>query len=203
MDAMDMNRRCILLRHGRTRGNEESRYTGCRTDEGLSGAGRREAMERRDELERLIPSDAMLFSGPMRRVTETAEILFGDRQIMLLDEMRETDFGDLEGKNFEELKDDPAYCAWVDSGGTLPFPGGEGREETEQRSLKGLYEALRLCPEDRPLCIICHGGNIMALMSRLTGGDFYDFQTGNLTGYDLRLSVDGERIVVVSYHRLG
>ncbi|MBR4530375.1 MAG: histidine phosphatase family protein [Lachnospiraceae bacterium] len=198
-----MYRRCILLRHAATPGNEEKRYTGCRTDEALSEAGRRMVLEKRTELLMRIPADAALFSSPLRRASETAEILSDDRQITPLQEMRETDFGDFEGKNYEELKEDPAYCAWIDSGGTLPFPGGESREEVTARSMAGLREALRRTPADRTACIICHGGNIMAVMSALTGGDFYDFQTGNLTGYDLELETDGERILVTAYHRLG
>ena len=196
-------RRCILLRHARTRGNEERRYIGARTDEGLSPAGRREVLDRREALIRQVPSEAWLFSGPLRRTLETAEILFGDRPVRILEEMRETDFGDFEGKNYEELKDDPAYRAWIDSNGALPFPAGESREEMITRSMDGLYRALRLCPADKPLCILCHGGNIMGIMSRLTGRDFYDFQVGNLTGYDLEFDSDGQRIVDVSYHRLG
>ena len=87
-----MYRRCILLRHAATPGNEEKRYTGCRTDEALSEAGRRMVLEKRTELLMRIPADAALFSSPLRRASETAEILSDDRQITPLQEMRETDF---------------------------------------------------------------------------------------------------------------
>ncbi len=47
------------------------------------------------------------------------------------------DFGQFEGKNYEELKDNPDYQKWIDSNGTLPFPGGEPREQFIRRSMEG------------------------------------------------------------------
>ena len=47
------------------------------------------------------------------------------------------DFGQFEGKNYEELKDNPDYQKWIDSNGTLPFPGGESREQFIRRSMEG------------------------------------------------------------------
>ena len=43
----------------------------------------------------------------------------------------------MRGKNYEELKDDPCYQKWIDSNGTLPFPGGESREQFIRRSMEG------------------------------------------------------------------
>ena len=40
----------------------------------------------------------------------------------------------------------------------------------------------------------------MAIMSHLTGKDYYDFQTGNLEGYTLRFEYD-EGIHDLSYDR--
>ena len=51
--------------------------------------------------------------------------------------------------------------------------------------------------------MICHGGNIMAVMSELTGEDYYGFYVGNLDGYVMKADVDGKRISVVSYDRIG
>lgn len=49
------------------------------------------------------------------------------------------DFGAFEGHNYQELAGDPAYQRWIDSGGTLPFPEGESREEFIRRNVAG-YE---------------------------------------------------------------
>jgi len=52
-------------------------------------------------------------------------------------EWTEMDFGAFEGHNYQELSGDPAYQRWIDSGGTLPFPEGESREEFIRRSVAG------------------------------------------------------------------
>ena len=51
------------------------------------------------------------------------------------------DFGAFEGHNYQELSGDPAYQRWIDSGGTLPFPEGESREEFIRRNVAG-YEKM-------------------------------------------------------------
>ena len=52
------------------------------------------------------------------------------------------DFGEFEGKNYIELQKDPNYQAWIDSNGTLPFPGGESREAFIKRCEQGFYRML-------------------------------------------------------------
>ena len=38
-------------------------------------------------------------------------------------------FGSFEGKTYFDLNGNEDYQRWIDSGGTLPFPGGESREQ--------------------------------------------------------------------------
>ena len=52
------------------------------------------------------------------------------------------------------------------------------------------------------IVIVCHGGNIMSILSRLTGDDYYDFMTETLGGYVLELETNDEGINVISYHKL-
>ena len=108
-----------LLRHGATPANREHRYLG-KTDEALSEEGRAELLLKKKE----IPAELLLVS-PMLRCRQTAEILFPGRAQVQIPEWTEMDFGRFEGKNYRELNGDPDYQAWIDSGGTLPFPGGE------------------------------------------------------------------------------
>ena len=113
------------------------------------------------------------------------------------------DFGQFEGKNYEELKDDPCYQKWIHSNGTLPFPGGESREQFIRRSMEGydrlMYDILKRSEKntgiqtdtdpqylkcDRgteiPVTAVAHGGlTIMAVLSSLTGGEYFDFQVKN------------------------
>lgn len=163
-----------LIRHGAAKANEQHRYLG-KTDEPLSEKGREELMKKKQEF--AIPQ--MLFCSPMLRCRQTAEILFGDMQPQLIPEWTEMDFGDFEGKDYQELAGNADYQAWIDSNGTLPFPNGESREAFTARSLRGLKRMVELAGECRSVAAVVHGGTIMALASHINGGEYFDYQVGN------------------------
>lgn len=131
--------RLVLVRHGATKANEERRYLG-KTEEALSPRARAGLQEAKAL--GLYPAVDCLFSSPMKRCLETAEILYPDRKPMVIPRWAEIDFGDFEGKNYSQLQGDARYQAWIDSGGRLPFPGGESREEFILRSREGFFEML-------------------------------------------------------------
>lgn len=182
--------RVYLIRHGMTAGNAERRYIG-RTDEPLSEAGRKEIQCRK------YPPVEATFTSPMRRCVETAEIIYPSVPKRVIPEFWETDFGAFEGKNYEELKENGAYIRWMESGGTLPFPGGESRAEVQARVKEGfrrVQEELREMPEGSlgmSVALVIHGGTVMTLLSELFGGDYYDYQVRNGEGYSFELSYDG------------
>lgn len=192
-----------------TQGNLEGRYIGCRTDEPLCREGIRLLKSRS------YPEVDRICASPMKRCVETAQIIWGNgmetahmgnRQpdktayqaaVTLLPEFRECDFGDFENKNYGELNGDPAYQAWIDSGGTLPFPGGESMEAFRNRCQAGFAELVRglaeleedrrLAGTDRPLriALVVHGGTIMAVLERFgfPKKDYFDYQVKNGCGY--------------------
>lgn len=164
-----------FIRHGRTHGNKEKRYIG-RTDESILPESEAELRERTARGEYGNPE--ILFVSPMRRCIETASIIYPDMEMHMISDFRECDFGLFEGRNYMELSEDPAYQCWIDSGGTMPFPGGESMDEMTKRVMKGFYEAMNIA-DGRDAAFIVHGGTIMAVMSRIDGGDFYDYQIAN------------------------
>ena len=188
--------RWILIRHGKTRGNLEKRYIGCRTDEPLTPEGAEQLRQGQ------YPPVGRVYASPMRRCLETAEILYPGVPKETVPDLRECDFGDFEGKNYAELNGDPQYQSWIDSGGTKDFPGGEKRDAFIHRSMQGFRAALGDIEISERVIILCHGGTIMAIMSALTGKDTYDFMVGNLEGYILDLEMNDEGIHVISYNRL-
>ena len=110
--------RMYLIRHGSTPGNRERRYIG-RTEEDLCEEGIL-ALKGQE-----APEVQRIYASPMRRCIQTAKILYPGRAQVKIEEFRECDFGSFEGKNYQDLSGDPVYQAWIDSGGTLGFPGGE------------------------------------------------------------------------------
>lgn len=190
-------KKCILLRHGETCGNALRRYTGCKSDEDLSESGIL-AISSLSERVRALYGRYSLFSGPLQRCTHTSGLLFPESRITIIDELTEMDFGRFEGKTYDELKNDASYRKWIKSFGLIPPPEGETREDFIRRSLAGFYKALSLAGSS-DLFIVCHGGNIMAIMSALTGDGYYDHGAGNLEGYVLEFKEDDEGISDLTY----
>ena len=172
--------RWILIRHGKTAGNLEGRYIGCRSDEPL-------CMEGFEELKQgEYPPVNRVYISPMRRCLETAELLYPDAETEIIPEFRECDFGGFEGKNYAELNGRADYQAWIDSGGELPFPGGESRAAFSARCLKAFEEIRKKAPQE-DCALIIHGGTVMAIMERYATPrkPFYDYQVPNGCGFIL------------------
>lgn len=165
-----------LIRHGETPGNREHRYVGS-TDEGLTPEARRLLSARQ------APEVDRIYASPLRRCRETADILFPGRPVILVPGFSECQFGRFEYKNYKELSGDPDYQRWIDSGGTIGFPGGESRlafqDRCERAFLKALTEAKQA--SCRSVAMVIHGGTIMALLSRLGVPEtsYFDWQVGN------------------------
>ena len=99
--------------------------------------------------------------------------------------LEETDFGAFEYKSYEELKTDPAYCAWLDSGGEGPIPGGEDRQTVERRVLAALDGLLDSLPETGRAALVVHGGTIMTILAArgLPERSYYDWQVKTCRGF--------------------
>ena len=166
--------RWVLIRHGATRGNLEGRYIGCRTDEPLCPEGRAALCHH------VYPPVRQVFSSPMRRCLETAVLLYPAISPEVIPDFRECDFGLFENKNYAELNGRADYQAWIDSGGELPFPGGESRKEFSLRCLEA-FRALQSRAPEGDCALIVHGGVIMAIMESCAKppAGYYDYQLKN------------------------
>ena len=173
-----------LIRHGQTPGNRFQRYIGT-TDEHLSEEGR-------EFLKKLsYPMPETLYVSPLLRCVETAEILFPEKELHIIEELSECDFGEFENKNYKELSGNENYQKWIDSNGTLPFPGGESREEFRRRSLTGFQKAVMQCIRQnvQTAALVVHGGTIMNIMEEYADRQrsFYEWHVKNGGGYQLEL----------------
>lgn len=183
--------RWVLIRHGQTQGNLERRYIGCRTDEPLCAAGREALRLRR------YPEVSRVFASPMRRCIETVAILYPGMTPEHVADFRECDFGAFEGKNYAELNGRADYQAWIDSGGALPFPGGESRATFASRCVNA-FERLRAQDFREDCALIVHGGTIMAIMERVAvpQGSYFDYQVKPGEGFLLSLEGTYQRLKI-------
>ncbi len=192
-----------LIRHGETPSNALGRYLG-RTEEDLSDTGKGKLLQNRQSGK--YPKAGVVFSSPMKRCLQTAELLYGGTNPIVVEEWREMDFGRFEGKNYRELSGNAEYQAWIDSGGELPFPGGESRRNFLARCRRGLGQAVKELERTESslpasAAAVVHGGTIMALLSAFCGGDYFDYQCQNGEGYLCRLSFSGADCFLLEWIR--
>lgn len=126
-----------IFRHGITDANENGVYIG-KTDLPLSEAGRESLMDKYEQLD--YPKVQRVYSSPLERAVQTAEIIFPDREVVIVDDLREMDFGVFEGLPAEELVRLDSFKKWLKGGLDNPPPNGEALRSMMLRC----YSALNL-----------------------------------------------------------
>lgn len=184
----------LLIRHGRTAGNLEKRYVG-KTDEPLLEDSRLRLQELKDA--GAYPRADLVVMTEKKRSRETAEILYPDIRKIICSGLCETDFGEFEYKNYRDLSGNPDYQAFIDSGGTIPFPGGESLDAFETRCCRAFREItgspdFRECLlSGRTAAFVIHGGSIMALLHAygIPKKEYFSWQCKNGDGYLCTLQI--------------
>ena len=136
-----------LIRHGITAGNLQGLYIGSGTDIPLCDEGRAQLADLKERFE--YPQVDTVFSSPLLRAVETANILFPDaKHTFTVHDLREAGFGVFENRPVKELVKDEDFKKWITPGsGFVP----EGAEPTEQFHAR---------------CAETHGGVIMSMLSQ-------------------------------------
>ena len=90
-----------LIRHGITEGNLNGQYIG-RTELPLAPGGVAALKNLTEKIE--YPAVEKIYSSPMLRCRQTAKIVYPEREILVVPDLIEYDFGEFEGKTAEELE---------------------------------------------------------------------------------------------------
>lgn len=182
-----------FVRHLKTKGNYEKRYIG-RTDEGLYEA------EKQTQLTNLKGIQTV-YSSPMKRCIETARLLAPGKAPVIIEGLKEIDFGEFENKCYEELKDNPDYISFIASNGTGSTPQGENAIAFKNRccnAFAGIVQSFQ--KNSNPvILIVCHGGTIMSILERyeVQQRDFYDYQVKNGFGYEAEYNPETNKITII------
>ena len=154
----------FMIRHGLTEANFDGRYIGS-TDLPLCREGR-EALKKLAKT-REYPGVGRVYSPPLLRCTETAEIIYPGHTPVLVDKLREYSFGVFENKTVAELAATEAFKRWSDSGMREPPLGGEDREVFLHRCEEGFKWVLEDMMRHRitSAALICHSGVMMNLLA--------------------------------------
>ena len=186
--------RIVFIRHLKTPGNEKRQYIG-RTDEALSEQAVEEfRLCQGKSIVGLYPPVWYIITSPMKRCIQTAGLIYPGQEISTEPMLRECDFGEYEQKTYEELKDEPEYIRWMESGGMTAFPRGEDQTSFRRRCVDGVKSwidrLLEECADS--VAFIVHGGTIMAVFSELAEDKYelYHWQVENGSGYVAEVSAE-------------
>ena len=149
----------VLVRHGETEWSRDRRHTG-RTDVGLTPIGEEQA---RALGERLMgrPFCRVLVS-PLARARDTCRIASLSGPIEEIDDLREWDYGDYEGRTTADIRTEaPGWTVW-----TGPMPGGESVEEVGTRADRVIAA---LADVDGEAALVAHGHLLRVLAARWLG----------------------------------
>lgn len=189
-----------LIRHGITEGNKNRLYYGFSdvplADEGI------------DELTKLAQAgiypydeEADFYTTGLKRTEQTLSLIYGEKDHLHIEEMREINFGNFEMKSHDDLRELEDYKVWKkDVSGNLAPPGGESLAGFSKRVLKG-FEILKNRHALKELSMrhsgkkalsvmVCHGGSISAVLNSIypeDGGNFYRWIPNPGHGYILTL----------------
>lgn len=174
-----------LIRHGMTQGNKEGRYIG-RIDLPVSKEGEEQILELKRKYK--YPHAEVFFSSPKKRCLTTLKLLYPEAEPQIVDDLRECDFGDYEGKTIDELKDDPEYQKWA-SGSIQAAPNGENSKDFQLRCCAAFEKIVdQLMRAGKTTAVImAHGGTIMSILGTYAfpRKPMYEWVIENAIGYEV------------------
>lgn len=177
-----------FIRNGLTDGNIAGQYIG-QTDIPLSPDGVLQIKQIKEDM--VYPNADAVFSSPMMRCTQTAHAIFGKDPIVI-DDLKEYDFGEFEGKTAEQLQDYEEFSLWLSGGPDAAPPYGESNAEFSKRIYDCFVKIVNglIKTGTTQSAIVTHGGVIMALLSMfgIPEAPMHEWRTPNACGYTVRIT---------------
>jgi len=151
-----------FIRHGLTKENLEKRYIGW-SNPSLCRKG---ILELKEKTYPKTPD--IVFSSDLNRSVETAKLIYPNAKPKLLKELREMNFGQFEGKTYEELKHNEHYQKWVNHPFQITPPEGESYITFQKRVQQAWEKMVRTLENLAVKQIVCisHGGTIRELLTQ-------------------------------------
>ncbi len=178
----------FLVRHGITDWNKEKRYLG-HTNRKVLKDELPQLKELKKELMKI--SFDHVFTSDLRRCQETLAYLNIQSQVSVDTRLREINFGDWEGKTYNELKGEKPYQDWLNNWECHSIPNGESAHVFKARIDSFLYDLFQQTNKNfsnnKQILIVTHGGVIRYLVSKyLTSRSIWDVSVTH--GQGIRLT---------------
>lgn len=165
-----------LVRHGQTDWNAAHRYQGSSSDTTLNELGRKQALEAAVSLARFSKKWDLVRHSPLRRATETAQIIadeLGIESKTPLLSLAERDWGFGEGRTHAEMVEIfPELANYPDEGEANEYYlGAEPLDLLVDRGVFALWTMAAQYP-GKSIVAATHGTVLRTTVQHLLGGDF-------------------------------
>ncbi len=164
--------RLVLIRHGITEWNKQGRYCGHK-DIGLSSEGRAQAARLARKL-KAVKFDK-IYCSDRKRAFQTSRIIFKGADLITVKELREINFGVLEGLRHKEIMEEygDIYEKWLKDPYKNNIPKAEPMSVFRKRIKTAIANIIR-SNSNKTIAIVCHGGAIGVFVnSILKMSDFW------------------------------
>jgi len=172
-----MATKLVLIRHGTTDCNRQKRYCGYK-DVSLSREGRAQAAHLSQRLKYL--KFDRIYCSDRKRCLQTARIIFDRKRIIKVKDLREINFGVLEGLRHKEIvkKYGGIYEKWLVNPFKNHIPRVEAMNAFKRRVQRSIKKIVCRNP-GKTIAVICHGGVIGVYVSGiLKSNDFWRYIPG-------------------------
>ncbi len=157
-------RQLTLIRHGLTAWNKTGQFQG-HTNIPLSEEGKAQAKALAKYLEKASNSVDKVYSSPLSRSFETAEIVFPEANVVQDDRLKEIHFGLFEGSTQSQNEAHESWDWWYQDPFKRKAPNGESYEDLRLRVVSWLEDL----PKLERIVAVAHSGTIQMLLSHILG----------------------------------
>lgn len=178
-----------FIRHGAIKETKQGAYIGV-TDVELSEEGIKE-LENLDKTHK-YPYAPVIFTGPLKRCTQTCQILYPHVTPLVIDDLTEMNFGKWEGKTADELKGDPMFERWLAGESGVTPPDGESSDDFLRRIclvFQNIVDGL-IKTGNTDCAVITHSGvmNMLLAVYGLPQAKPFEWACDNGFGYSMRVT---------------
>lgn len=178
-----------LIRHGAISPTLKGKYIGT-TDVPLSDEGK--TAVRKLDFTCDYPYAKVVFSGPLKRCKQTAELIYPDIEPLVIDQLTECNFGEWENKSADELRGNEDFAKWLAGDTSVKPPRGESNADFTRRicvMFESIVDGL-IKTGTTDAVIVTHGGVISTLLAvyGLPQAKPFDWICDNGYGYSLRVT---------------
>ena len=178
-----------LIRNALTDENLEGRYIG-HTNVEISEEGKEQLRQMKAEL--IYPPVDAVFTSPLKRCLQTADILYPDNKPLVIDGFIEYNFGEFENKTAEQLEKYEEFPRWLAGERGVKPPYGESNGEFAKRvcdTFEKVAEGL-MKTGTTSAAIVTHGGVIMTILAAYGIPEYpmHEWLTPNGCGFTVKVN---------------